>query len=177
MKADDVTLVVGLGKACQTAYQIRRLALTTEPLLPFDNAASPFGTLITTLYEDFNNLFQHTAGVLDHDHNFVLGHQPIAQEVLDSWQRRVTRFRDLVESDERIMFVRGWRAWNDDEQEDEDLLHQALTQYGFKHFLLRYIEMDPYVQGQGNSWQGNDARWEHELDDVVKAVAKHKRGR
>ncbi len=164
------TLVISLGKNCQTAHHLVRLGLTTVKRLPFDTSLTDHAVLCEMLRTDFANAFQQRVGIVDHNNRFMFGHHelPAVAGVMQTWRRRVGRFRSLRQFRGHLVFMRGWRPWNpaDTGQEDRDELEAALGSFGFKDFELRYIE---YVEPPAGStaWIGSDEQWEEELADLL----------
>lgn len=153
--------LVSLGANCVPAWHIRRLKLGFDYRLPFDTCLLPFDVLIRFLKHDFPRVWSPTVRVSSYNHEFSFSHRKATDipEVMQSWNRRVERFRQLRDNNESLTFIRSYRTETHGQKQQLEL-ENSLTVYGFKNFKLRFIPCEPAGVGR---WYGTNEYWNRQL--------------
>lgn len=148
---------ISLGTNCVPHWHIHRLRLGCDGRLPFDLATTPRADLLHMLATDFANVWAKNVGLYGTEYSFRLAHrsQSDVEPILESWERRVERFRALRDAGRPLRFVRLRRA---DESDDGTAIAAALREFGFSRF--RVLLVDPEHPPSGAPWWGTTAYWD-----------------
>jgi hypothetical protein len=186
--------VISLGRACQPAYQLRRI-LGAETAHVFDWLITPDQALLTLIESDFDQFFARerlTMGpeewIIDREtdtrfiHEFPKGSDFEAQYEANAgrFAMLVERWRELLASEQRVLFVRQ-HGWDADPRATATRLREAIAQQAPSlRFALLYLteteepdwgeagilnrrlnQLDPY------EWQGDGVAWSTLLGEAV----------
>lgn len=192
--------VVSLGQACQPAYQIRRI-LGISSAHVFDWIMTPTEGLIALIGSDLEAFFSRdrlgvgaSGAITDLPtdtrfvHEFPEGSDLDAQhaEHAGRYVMLAERWRDLLRSRQRVLFVRQ-ENWAPDPRASAVRLHATLrakaphlrfrllyltanpadeTPWGYPDVINRYLpQLEPY------DWRGDNAAWERLLHEALSAPA------
>jgi hypothetical protein len=190
--------VISLGRACDTAHQIRRYFRQTEAY-PFDWLGTPFEGLLALLRHDFSGFLQTSdleseqgcvrearyGARLRHDFP-VLDPEQIAA-VQARYGRRIERFRQAVAGANRILFVRGQQHIGDALPFDPAITLERTLREVFPHLDFHLLVLNPEAaalpefEAVGISglsvaspdpyvWSGDDAAWSVLFGQVLTRV-------
>lgn len=122
MKILQFHRIISLGRACDIAYQIRRVFNQAEAY-PFDWLVTPMSGLIKVIQSDFDGFIDadhleiRDNRVVNQESNIVFFHDFEEQQiptfkqalpqVMDKYKRRIERWRTVVNSGNPILFVKG----------------------------------------------------------------------
>lgn len=190
--------IVSLGKNCQPAHQIRRFTGVTSAHL-FDWLITPDDGLVMHISADLDGFFARERLAMGRScivdvvtdtrffHEFpkdsdfdqqYLEHQGRLAMLADRW-------RDLLRSDQRVLFVRQ-HAWNEDRRATARRLRDALAAQAPRlRFDLLYLTGEPaddepwgehgiinrfLTQPVPYVWTGDDSAWDRLLADAIAAA-------
>lgn len=191
--------IVSLGRACQPAYQIRRI-FGAERAHVFDWVITPDQGLRASIDAGLDQFFERdrlvvgaSQCVVDRITDVRFLHEFPSKSVSDAeftenvgrYALLIDRWRELMASNQRVLFVRQ-HAWEEDARVSALMLRETLDRAGpsLDYEILYLTEEDEPAwnearivnhrlhQPEPYDWRGDNAAWSALFDSVAAAPAR-----
>lgn len=181
--------VVGLGYSCEIAYQLEHNGIRTLAY-PFDWVHTSHEALISFITNKGKNFFDidkiHVVepypgdpvclqvvdlvyGIISYHDFYTSPYMGNYKAIKSKYNRRISRFFDLLNSKKRVLFVRQG-ALKEQVEFLDDLIHRHYPRLAYtiiainnteeykENWGLSHVE-NFYMEGTPGDWRGNQERW------------------
>jgi hypothetical protein len=180
----EYDLVISLGPACETAYQLKRTGLR-HASMPFDWTILEFRPMFRCFDRDFEGFLTIKDDLVVRDDNIFnqYGVQflhelqeegyPDFEDAKAKYERRIKRLLNIMNSAQRVLFIRRGGMAKDQAQELNKLWQSKYT----VDYHVAVIDKRPidwklhrfttlYLPPTDN-WQGNDEAWDEIFEKIT----------
>ncbi len=180
----EYDLVISLGPACETAYQLTRMGIR-HSAFPFDWVISEFRPLYECFANDFADFLTVRDDLIVKDgnisnkygigffHELTEPGQPDFEKAKTKFQRRAKRLLNVMKSTQRVLFVRRGGMAKDQAQELNKLWQEKFTvdyhiavidkrPINWKLHRFTTLYMPPT-----EDWQGDSEAWDELFDKIL----------